>query len=273
TNAHLAWSSLQQHYEQIGPIAQTLLIQKLLQVHYHRTEYFATTSFAILDDMQHVFFMGLPTKDMLMLIIMMNMMSMALPSVWDHIADCIAQSTTLHPYTSLHVRLCLDVKQQFVNAVKVNATPGVVLVITPVVNTCHTHKTCKTWHTADKCFHNSGGHTGRQDAILAEKAVKHTKGITPTAPNLKAAGTVKGSSTKPSSMRYATNGHTYFVDPDTNEAFLLSSNMPTAATQEFVSLASDITTPAFLYSLPDSKDNKYDALLADLELAYMSLNW
>ncbi|KAF9228264.1 hypothetical protein BS17DRAFT_813212 [Gyrodon lividus] len=61
TNAHLAWSSLQQCHAQIGPITETLLIQKLLQVHYCRTKHFATTSLAISDDICHVFSMGLPT--------------------------------------------------------------------------------------------------------------------------------------------------------------------------------------------------------------------
>ncbi|KIK80684.1 hypothetical protein PAXRUDRAFT_158009 [Paxillus rubicundulus Ve08.2h10] len=96
-NAHLAWSALCTHHEQIGPIAQTLLIQKLLQVQYRKSEHFSTTSLVISEDVRRVFSMGLPTEDAFTLIMMMNAMSEELPSVRDHIADCIVQSTTLQP--------------------------------------------------------------------------------------------------------------------------------------------------------------------------------
>ncbi|KIK86286.1 hypothetical protein PAXRUDRAFT_152594, partial [Paxillus rubicundulus Ve08.2h10] len=62
-------------------------------------------------------------------------------------------------YTSQHARLCLDIKQQLVDAVKANASPGVTLITTSGHNVHHLHKTCKNCgHTGyGKCCDNRSG--------------------------------------------------------------------------------------------------------------------
>ncbi|KIK78175.1 hypothetical protein PAXRUDRAFT_17026 [Paxillus rubicundulus Ve08.2h10] len=234
--------------------------------------------------------MGLPTEDVFTLIMMMNAMSEELPSVCDHIADCIAQSTTLQPYSSHRVRLRLDVEQQLVEATKANSAGPLALTasaLAPTSSSRHVHKTCRACgvtrhgkcctncngirHTADECFREGGGHVGQRDAVLAEKAAKRAKGgkgttsrgnaaTKPiTAALLKPAG-------KPGTVWYATNGRAYFVDPESNQAFLLSSEADTNVpeTQEFAGLASNVMTPSFLRTLPDDIGDEYDALIADL---------
>ncbi|KIK74160.1 hypothetical protein PAXRUDRAFT_20152 [Paxillus rubicundulus Ve08.2h10] len=79
---------------------------------------------------------------------------------------------------------------------------------------------------------------------------------------------------KPGTVQYATNRQAYFVDPESNQAFLLSSEADTniPKTQEFSGLASNVMTPSFLCTLPDNIGDEYNALIADLETACTSLN-
>ncbi|KIK78841.1 hypothetical protein PAXRUDRAFT_83666, partial [Paxillus rubicundulus Ve08.2h10] len=181
--------------------------------------------------------MGLPTEDAFTLIMIMNPMSEELSSVRDHIADCIAQNTTLIPYTSQLARLCLDIEQQLIDAAKEKSPSSIALVATPATNSrnkmckncrCAGHSKCCTncngfGHTVDKCFHDGGGHAGQWDVVLAENAAKQGKGtlgltrVTPTTMAI-----TKGPGAQAGTVCYATNGKAYFINPDTHEAFLLA---------------------------------------------------
>ncbi|KIK78255.1 hypothetical protein PAXRUDRAFT_164450 [Paxillus rubicundulus Ve08.2h10] len=129
-------------------------------------------------------------------------------------------------------------------------------------------------HFAEECFHDGGRCVGQRETVLAEQVAKHRKSSTATAPPAKSPAQKGPASTnKPGAVHYASNGCAYFIDPDTNEAFLFASDSPTEPMHEFAGLESETLTPAFLRSLPIVNNGGYDALMASLKPAKVSLDW
>ena len=253
-NTHTAWTKLRLRHEHVSPIAQIHLIQKLLGVRYRRTDRFANTSMAIAEDVRRIYSMGAPSKDTFTLMMMMNAMSEELPTVRDHIANCITQSSPSVPYTPEMACMRLEIEQQLIDVAK--ATSVVTLVATSTKSSGRSsskrcaacastgHRKCCTnckgvGHTVDECFQKGGGREGQRNQILAEKAAKRAK----------QGGTANAKVTmgKPCTILYDIRGRAYFVDSETNEAFVLQDSAPTpSAPTEFAGLASDAVTPALI---------------------------
>ena len=288
TNAFHTWKILRDRHEQISPVAQITLIQKLLQLRYRKTERFAKVSLEITEAVRRIYAMGMPTSDTFTLIMMMNALSDELPHVRDHIADAIVHSSTSDPYTPLMAHTRLDMEQQLADS-KSTSSGTFVLAATsiPKPTTGHAALTCavcgksghlkcctnpkcppecRVGHTWPECFSEGGGHAGQREAVLCEKAEKrHTTG--------KSGAVATG---KPGNIRYDQSGRAYLVDPETNTAFALQ-DVPSAVcaqpTREFSGLASDILTPELVSSLPGYDTDEYDAMYLDTSALLTSLDW
>ncbi|KAG0693561.1 hypothetical protein DFH29DRAFT_772007, partial [Suillus ampliporus] len=112
TNAFLAWTALKARHEKVGPIAQILLIQQALAIHYRRSDRLSATSTQISDIVRCIYVIGLPKEDDFLTIMMLNAMSDDLPHVRNHIADALATSTSSSAYGPSNIRSRLDVEQQ-----------------------------------------------------------------------------------------------------------------------------------------------------------------
>ena len=112
TNAFCAWKILHDCHEQIGPVAQITLIQKLLQLCYCTIEQFVKVSLEITEVVCCIYAMGIPISDMFTLIMMMNALSDKLLHMWDHIAHIIVCSSGSDSYMPLMVHTCLKMEQQ-----------------------------------------------------------------------------------------------------------------------------------------------------------------
>ncbi|KAG0695425.1 hypothetical protein DFH29DRAFT_779048, partial [Suillus ampliporus] len=114
TNAYLAWNTLKSRHEKVGPIAQILLIQQALTVHYRHSECLATTSTHLSNVVRCIYAIGLPKEDDFLTIMMLNAMTDDLPHVRNHIADALSTSATQTSsiYGPANIRARLDVEQQ-----------------------------------------------------------------------------------------------------------------------------------------------------------------
>ncbi|KAG2343982.1 hypothetical protein BDR05DRAFT_947741 [Suillus weaverae] len=79
TDAHAAWTALKSRHEQVGPIAQILLIQQAFALCYRRSECFALTSTQLMDLARHIYAIGILKEEDFLTILMLNAMSEDLP--------------------------------------------------------------------------------------------------------------------------------------------------------------------------------------------------
>ncbi|KAG1744360.1 hypothetical protein EDB19DRAFT_1906587 [Suillus lakei] len=62
TTAHRAWNTLRSCHQKLGPIAQILKIQELLNIHYSRDTNLTETSYHLTEGVHTIFDMGIPTQ-------------------------------------------------------------------------------------------------------------------------------------------------------------------------------------------------------------------
>ncbi|KAG2052939.1 hypothetical protein BDR06DRAFT_972624 [Suillus hirtellus] len=93
TNTHAAWTALKLHHEQVGPIAQILLIQQDFALCYCHAERFALTS--------------IPKEEDFLMILMLNAMSEELPHGRPHTATLL-DLTAVRPPTQTVAALVVD---------------------------------------------------------------------------------------------------------------------------------------------------------------------
>jgi hypothetical protein len=86
------WTSLKSRHKQEGPITQILLIQKVLNVQYIKSEHLSTTSMKLSDLNSRIFAIGIPMKDVFLSILMLNSLSGELLNICDHIATLLSSS-------------------------------------------------------------------------------------------------------------------------------------------------------------------------------------
>jgi hypothetical protein len=110
------WKVLREQNEQIRSITQITHIQKLLQLHYWKSECFTKTNLEISETVHHIYAMDMPTANTFSLIMIMNAMTDNLPHVWDHITNVIVHSTTSNPYTPLMVHARLEMEQHLADS-------------------------------------------------------------------------------------------------------------------------------------------------------------
>ncbi|KAG2740703.1 hypothetical protein P692DRAFT_20752727 [Suillus brevipes Sb2] len=185
TNAFSAWTALKARHEKVGPIAQILLIQQALAVHYRRTERLSVTSTQLSDVVRRIYAIRLPKEDDFLTIMMLNAMTDDLPHVRNHIADALATSTSTSPYGHTNIRSRLDVEQQLLDSEKLKSSSEVAMVASGKGNRRNAHpgkvcsecntvghssccKTCSSWgHVAKECFARGGAMEGKRDEVLA----------------------------------------------------------------------------------------------------------
>ncbi|KAG1877576.1 hypothetical protein DFJ58DRAFT_619083, partial [Suillus subalutaceus] len=112
TLAHVAWNALRSRHQKLGPIAQILKIQELLNVRYSKATSLLETSHCLTEGVRSIFDMGIPTQQVFLSIIMLNALSGDLSHVRDQVASSLAGSTLLHPFTPNDIRTRLDMEQQ-----------------------------------------------------------------------------------------------------------------------------------------------------------------
>ncbi|KAG2357524.1 hypothetical protein BDR07DRAFT_1490619 [Suillus spraguei] len=139
SNVHTAWEALKSCHEQVGPIAQILLIQQALSLCYRRHERLAGISTQLSALVRRIYTISLPAKDDFLVIIMLNTMSDELPHICNHVADTITISASTKAYGPSHIRSHLDVEQQLIDTESAKSSPDVVLVATKAMSsTCPT---------------------------------------------------------------------------------------------------------------------------------------
>ncbi|KAG2346224.1 hypothetical protein BDR05DRAFT_946270 [Suillus weaverae] len=184
TNAHLAWGALRSRHEKIGPIAQILLIQQALALHYKCSKHLSTTSTEISDMVRRIYAIGIPKEDDFTTIIMLNTMTDEFTHVRNHIADALSSSTSLSSYRPTNIRSHLDMEQQLLDADKKGSADVVMLATkgnrsrearpgktcskcgaTGHASCC---ATCSNWgHTAKDCFRKGGAMEGKREEVLS----------------------------------------------------------------------------------------------------------
>lgn len=163
TDAHAAWEDLKARHEQVGPIAQILLIQQVLSLRYRRRERLASTSTQLSDLVRRIYAVGLPSEEDFLVIMMLNAMSEELPHVRNHVADTLAISSSTTAYGPSHIRSHLDVEQQLINTETAKGSPDVALAVTK--GSSPTRPSCgncgKTGHVVKDCFGKGGAMEGK----------------------------------------------------------------------------------------------------------------
>ncbi|KAG2737898.1 hypothetical protein P692DRAFT_20760463, partial [Suillus brevipes Sb2] len=298
TDAHAAWTALKSRHEQVGPIAQILLIQQAFALRYRRSERFALTSTQLTDLARRIYAIGIPKEEDFLTILMLNAMSEDLPHVRNHVADAIVISTPSAPYGPTNIRTRLELEQQLVDNDKGKGAGDVAMIAAnkgkssrgrPPCPDCGqtTHTNCCStcggwWHSTKDCYGKGGAMEGKKDDIIAKRrAARAGGGNTTSTSATKSSGTTssrptKGASTgKPGGLRYDTSGRAYLLDAETHEAIFVANAPPSASsgtttpTKEFAGLAFDSPTTAFIEELPD---DAYDALFAAIDLQ-ASVDW
>ncbi|KIK33604.1 hypothetical protein CY34DRAFT_27017 [Suillus luteus UH-Slu-Lm8-n1] len=297
TDAHAAWTALKSRHEQVGPIAQILLIQQAFAIRYRRSERFALTSTQLTDLARRIYAIGIPKEEDFLTILMLNAMSEDLPHVRNHVADAIVISTPSAPYGPTNIRTRLELEQQLVDNDKgkggdvamVASNKGKPQRGRPPCPDCGqtTHTNCCStcggwWHSTKDCYGKGGAMEGKKDDIIAKRrAARAGGGNNNSNTTTKPSGTstsrpTKGASTgKPGGLRYDTSGHAYLLDAETHKAIFVANAPPssnlgaTTPTKEFAGLAFDSPSSAFIEELPD---DAFDALFAAIDLQ-ASVDW
>ncbi|KAG2118633.1 hypothetical protein DEU56DRAFT_918731 [Suillus clintonianus] len=281
TNARVAWNALRSRHQKLGPIAQILKIQELLNVRYSRDTNLAETSHRLTEGIRAIFDMGIPTQQVFLSIIMLNALTGDMSHVRDHVASSLAASTSSNPFTPDDIRVRLDMEQQLIDADKHRASTDVALIAqggrTKNCLTCrgppHKGNCCshcsKRGHVLSECFAEGGAAYGRRDEILAAKRAARDKR---DAPNSKP----PSSSSKPTSNRRTdSSGRAYLLDSVTGEAFYIATptQPPAPPSEEFAGLAHDVITPAFIQDLSEADMAEWDALFLDWENLQTTVDW
>jgi hypothetical protein len=124
---------------------------------------------------------------------------------------------------------------------------------------------------------------GKHDEVLvckhAARNSKDAKG--PSARNKgtnpKTSAATAATTGKPGGLWYDTSSHAYLLDSETHQAIYVASppepsKLSTSST-EFVGLASDSITPAFIHELSAADEDKYTMLMAAIDPLTTSLDW
>ncbi|KAG2755656.1 hypothetical protein P692DRAFT_20717009 [Suillus brevipes Sb2] len=298
TDAHAAWTALKSHHEQVGPIAQILLIQQAFALRYRHTERFTLTSTQLTDLVRRIYAIGILKEEDFLTILMLNAMSEDLPHVRNHVADAIVISTPSAPYGPTNICTRLELEQQLVDNDKGKGSGDVAMMASnkgkttrgrPPCPDCGqtTHTNCCStcggwWHSTKDYYRKGGAMEGKKDEIIAKQRAACATGTTNSmstaskSSGISSSHPTKGASTgRPGGLWYDTTGHAYLLDAETHEAiYVASTPQPsttgnTTPTQEFAGLAHDSLNSAFIEELPD---NAFDALFAAIDLQ-TSINW
>jgi hypothetical protein len=282
TNAYLAWDALKSRHEQVGPIAQILLIQQALAVRYRRSERLSTTSTQLGEIVRRIYAIGIPKEEDFLTIMMLNAMAEDLPHVRNHIADALATSTSTKSYGPSNIRSRLDVEQQLIDTEK-SKSGDIVMAATGKGNGAQ-HRdrvscgTCgNSSHPTKDCFAKGGAMEGKRDEVLAcKRAAREARG---SSAGNKTTATPKAAAAtgKPGGLRYDTNGRAYLLDSESHQAIYVASAPEPVDTHtpstEFAGLASDAITPAFIRELSAVDEDEYTALIAAADSLTTSLDW
>ncbi|KAG2139774.1 hypothetical protein DEU56DRAFT_912038 [Suillus clintonianus] len=181
-----------------------------------------------------------------------------LPHIRNHIADAITTSTSSTPYGTSNIRSRLDVEQQLLDT---EASKGGDIAMAATNKGGNTYnRDCvlcgncgNTSHPTKDCFGKGGVMEGKCNKVLAS-----------------ATG-------KPGSLCYDTSGRAYLLDSETNQAIYMAEPSPSPAppstSTEFVGLASDSITPAFIGELSAGEEDEYTTLLAAVDSFNTNLDW
>ncbi|KAG2335652.1 hypothetical protein BDR05DRAFT_889622, partial [Suillus weaverae] len=112
TTANRAWNALCSCHQKLGPIAQILKIQELLNIHYSKESNLAETSHRLTEGVRAIFDMGIPTQQVFLSIIMLNALTGDLSHVRDQVASSLVASTAANPFTPNDIHIHLDMEQQ-----------------------------------------------------------------------------------------------------------------------------------------------------------------
>jgi len=288
TNAYLAWNALKAHHEQVGPIAQILLIQQVLVVRYCQFECLSTMSTQLGELVRCIYAIGIPKEDNFLTIMMLNTMAEDLPHVRNHNTDALATSTSTTTYGPMNIHSRLDVEQQLID-IEQSKGGDIALAATKSSNSqnhteCVTCGNCgNTSHITKDCFGKGGVMEGKHDEVLVCKHTarnaKDAKG--PSARNKgtnpKTSAATAATTGKPGGLWYDTSGRAYLLDSETHQAIYVASppepSKPSTSSTEFVGLASDSITPAFIHELSAVDEDKYTMLMAAIDPLTTSLDW
>jgi hypothetical protein len=264
---YLTWNTLKSCHKQVRPIAQILLIQQALAVLYRCSERLSTTSTQLSELVCCIYAIGIPKEDDFLTIMMLNAMAEDLPHVCNHIADALATSTSATSYGPSNIRSYLDVKQQLIDT-ETSKNGDIVMAATGKVNNM---KGCDraSCDTCGNSSHPTKDRFGKRDEVLAHKcaaceAKNSSAGNKATLPKPTAA------TGKPGGLRYDTNWCAYLLDSETHQAIYVASPPEPADTPalstEFVGLASDTITPAFICELLAAEEDDYTTLIAAVKV-------
>jgi hypothetical protein len=142
TDAHATWTALKSHHEQVGPIAQILLIQQAFALRYRCSERFALTSTQLTDLTRHIYAIWIPKEEDFLTILMLNAMSEDLPHVRNHVTDTIVISTPSAPYGPTNIHTCLELEQQLIDNDKGKGSGDVAMITSNKGKSSHGRPSC-----------------------------------------------------------------------------------------------------------------------------------
>ncbi|KIK75242.1 hypothetical protein PAXRUDRAFT_19167 [Paxillus rubicundulus Ve08.2h10] len=271
TNATMAWNTLHERHEKIGPIAQILLIQELSEL------------------VCHIYRIRIPTEEVFLSIAMLNALSGELNAVQTQVVSLLSSSTPTRPFTSADIRARLNTEQQLLDNEKAHSTDLALAAATKFNSRGTSPKTCslcgKQGHAIEGCWQPGGGMAGRREEVLAkiraDKAAYGKGGARPPAPS--APSTTPNTPSSSPGVRFDSHGRAYILDSVTGGAVFLATTSPvtpllplptvsgTPTTAEFAGLAHN--SPAFLQNLSSGDQYEFDALLAHLGDSTTSVDW
>ncbi|KIK76002.1 hypothetical protein PAXRUDRAFT_81475, partial [Paxillus rubicundulus Ve08.2h10] len=288
TNAIMAWNTLCEHHEKVGPIAQILLIQEVFAKCYSHGQHFSLISTELSELVCRIYRIGIPTEEVFLSIAMLNALSGKLHAVQTQVASLLSSSTTTHPFTSADIWACLDTEQQLLDNEKAHSTDLALAAATKFTSHGPSPKTCslcgKQGHTIEGCWQTSGGMAGRREEVLAkihtDRAAHRKGGAQPPATSRSTPSATPTTASSGSGVRFDSYGRAYILDSITGGGGTTSlvnplpslpavSGAPT--TVEFTDLAHD--SPMFLQSLSIGNQYEFDALLAHLGDLTTSVDW
>ena len=114
-----AWDALKAQHEVQGPIQQVLLIQEAMDIHYsHSGKQLSITSSKFADLNKRIWYMGTPSHNLFLCILMINGLSGEFTDVQSSLACELARATTDQPYKPTDICRALDVEQQLISGDK-----------------------------------------------------------------------------------------------------------------------------------------------------------
>ena len=118
------WTTLKARHQCQGTVSQINLMQEAFSIRYSMSAPFADTSERLRTLNDCIWTMGAPMSDSFLVILMLLALSPSeVRGVRDAAITGLASATPSSPYTASHIRSCLDLKQQVINAESACAAP------------------------------------------------------------------------------------------------------------------------------------------------------